>query len=194
MSMKKLIIAFVLVFPLISSASVPDRLEGTFSFSGMELVNAKEIEVVPLQNKERLKELKQDKYTCTVVQNFSRCTKTSTLSEIPEVLAYEIQSRYSSHVYNFTNSTESILLTNDAPAIKVWDIPDTVNGPEGEAQKYEYSILVSGFHKIKIPFLTGNTYFLVNNQEQISAHHFRTVQLTKFQMRAFTILAHFSKI
>lgn len=173
-------------------AEEPYRLEGTFSFENMEHVQTRDVEVVPQAKPDRLLELVKDKYTCEYLARFYRCVKISIDRSIPAELEAEIKDKFRFERFKFKRSQDDVILTNQAPALIEWDIPDTVRTNKEEVKKYHYYLLESGIHKIKLPFKTDE-WLLVQNENKVSSHYSRTVTMDRWKMKEFVILVNFTK-
>lgn len=190
--MKKLITLTLSVLSLSTFAADPIRLNGTFTYDGLEHVQTREVEVVSDRLPARVYELITQKYTCEYLARFYRCTKFSQDRSIPAELAAELKTKYQFERFRFKVSEEDVILTNQAPSITEWDIPDTVRTNKEEVKKYHYYLLESGIHKIKIPFKDAE-WLLIENENKISSHVMKTIQIDRWKMKEFIILVNFTK-
>jgi hypothetical protein len=190
--MKKNLFLVLSVLSLSTFAAEPIRLNGAFTFDGIEHIQTKDIEIVPDRQPARVYELISQKYTCLYLASFYRCTKLSADRTIPAEIESELKSKYQFERFRFQVSDEQIILTNEAPSITEWDIPDVVRTNKEEIKMYQYFILSSGIHKIKIPF-KQTEYILIQNDKKISSHVNKTLKIDRWKTKEFVILVNFTK-
>ncbi len=191
--MKTLLIIAALSLPFLSQASEPYRLEGDFAYQNLELLQTRDVEVVPQQRSERVEELRQDEYTCERAMNFYRCVKFIKNDQIPDPMKASIVRRWDGVKLSFTRGPGSIILTNDAPSLTEWDIPDTVQKGPQEVRKYQYYLLERGIHKIKVPFKNEEEWFLIHDDRNMSGFALTATETGKFRFREFLILINLTK-
>jgi hypothetical protein len=188
----KTILSTLALVSLSAFAQEPYRLEGTFTYDSMELVQSRDVEVVPNQNSGRVDELRTDKYTCEYIAKFYRCVKFSSETTIPDRLVEQVKKEFQFELFRFKPSMNDMIITNDAPALTEWDIPDTVKTHKEEISQYHYYLLEGGIHKIKLP-LKSEQWLLVHNENKFSSHYMKTLQLDRWRMKEFVILVNFTK-
>jgi hypothetical protein len=191
--MKNLIAVIALSYPLLTRAGEPYRLDGEFAFRGLGLAQTRDVEVVPQQEPNRVEELKRDSYTCERAMNFYRCVKFVANDEIPERVAANLLKRWKGATVRFARGPGNVILTNDAPSLTEWDIPDTVQMGSREVRKYQYFLLEGELHKIKLPFRNGDEWFLVRDDANVTAFELTATETGKFRFRELLIHVNFAK-
>ncbi len=191
--MKTLLIFAALSLPFLSHGSEPYRLEGDFTYQNLELLQTRDVEVVPQQQIERVEELRQDKYTCERAMNFYRCVKFIKNDQIPDRMKSSLLRQWNGVKLRFTRGPGNVILTNDAPSLTEWDIPDTVRKGSQQVPKYHYYLLKDEIHKIKVPFQNEEEWFLVRDERNISGFALTATETGKFRFREFVILINLAK-
>ncbi len=191
--MKTLLLLAAVSLTSLSHASEPYRLDGEFTYRNLELLQTRDVEVVPQQRSERVEELRQEKYTCERALTFYRCVKFIKNDQIPEQIKTSVLRRWETARVRFTRGPGNVILTNDAPSLTEWDILDKVRMGSQEVKKYHYYLLAGEIHKIKVPFATEEEWFLVHDERRIAAFALPATETGKFRFREFVILINLAK-
>lgn len=153
--------------------SSPISLEGTFSFSNIEVLKVKHYEVVRASSVDRLKTLRDSGYTCELVASqVYQCSIFDSAKQIPAALKQEILNNVAGYSLIFQAAVGAPHLENDGETLQEWTMPQTVIAGTDTFKTYRYQI-VQGLHKIT-PLVNDelqNLTWVVTNAEQISEPH-----------------------
>jgi hypothetical protein len=169
------------------------RISGVFNYQGVEVVQIREVEVIPYANQERYRELRQLNFTCEVISNFYKCTKFIKEMDLPTHIADEINNRWMGRAFEFTVSSSAPLLINEAPALLEWDVYDSVSSDADIAPQYRYYLLNSSLHKIRVNFSAKDQWFVVHHHGHLSSLISKRVNISKTKTREYLLRLNFFK-
>lgn len=192
--MNKLLLPILLSFVSLTTwASGPIRPKGLFTYFGPEVVQAREIEFVPSGNQERVKALMAQSYTCKNAGRFFKCTRSFTVTRIPQELLHRVTREWRLTRFNFIPSGSDVILVNEAPSITEWDVPDTVEWGDEVVTTYRSQRNDTGLEKAKIPFKSGTLEFIVSTDKFISTQKSYVFELDKFRQHEYSVEIHFDR-
>ena len=153
--------------------SSPISLEGTFSFSNLEVLKVKHYEMVRSSAIDRLKTLRESGFICEFVASQGyRCSKFDSAKQVPADLKQEILNNVAGYSLTFQPAVGAPHLENDGETLQEWTVPQTVIAGTDTFKTYRYQI-VQGLHKIT-PLVNNelqNLTWVVASAEQISEPH-----------------------
>jgi hypothetical protein len=191
--MKKLIFTCCAIFSLSLLANEPIKLEGNFTYSGVELSQIRDIEIVPSSNNDRYKELVAIGFQCFLRGNFFSCQKFIKNESLPVILEKEITQTWTGINFDFISRQEFPTNTNESESLYEWDIHDTVKFNNQTVEDYHYYLLKDDqdIHKIVMKFVTGEEWLIVQSEKRVSSFLEKRIHSSKFTSRIYSVLLNF---
>lgn len=191
--MKKIITLALIVFSFTTFAESIYRPLGQFEYSGLSLSFARDVEVVPQQNRERVQELLAKNYECRLITTMFKCIKFIKELDLPGALAQKINNDWINTKVQFTKGERDPELKNDSEALQEWDVYDSVSINQEKVEKYEYYILNNDLHKAKIEMPSATYYPLIQNEKLLTFPVEKTLSNGKFNWKIYNVDVIFRK-
>lgn len=139
--MRLIFTALALLLSISSWAdSSPSLPLGTFKFQNIQVLSIKHYEAVPSLNKNRLKELRSQGYTCELTAlDIYQCATFDKNLVLPEPLRQRLLTEVSSEVVTFQPFQGVPTLESDGDTVKEWKVSQTlvINGQTYPAYRYQ---------------------------------------------------------
>ncbi|MBY0414067.1 MAG: hypothetical protein K2Q18_07870 [Bdellovibrionales bacterium] len=191
--MKKFILLILasLTFTALAQDFAPEYLrpEGIYLYTGLETIQIRDVEVVPTQNVDRYKKLLQEKYECSLRGGFHMCQKHTKLTEIPSILHENITREWQGRFFEFTQTENTPIQTNDSEGLLEWDIYDHVKFEGAHIFEYQYYLLKgdSLVHKISLNFLSGKRWLVIRDAKTLLMSQQKTIRESQFKARIYEL-------
>lgn len=193
--MKTLFLTLVVLLPLSTFANEAMKLDGRYTYNKVEVVQVRDVELVPSMNTARYNELVKDKFQCFLRGDFFMCQKHLKNIELPWNLNREVTDAWSGRFFEFTPSSLAPAMTNESESLLEWDIFDTVRFEGFHVSEYHYYLLKgqTDIHKIVMNFASGPEWMVVENESKLAMLIQKTVRTSNFKSRVFQLSLIFNR-